>query len=71
MKVGQPTPCTHNSKRHGTTSLFAALDIATEGPKELDPDLYRAADVSVVPSVALEGLGSPPWKRSRAAHRRS
>jgi len=27
IKVGQPTPCTHDSKRHGTTTLFAALNV--------------------------------------------
>jgi transposase len=27
MKPGQPTTCTHDYKRHGTTTLFAALDV--------------------------------------------
>jgi transposase len=29
MRPGQPACCTHDYKRHGTTSLFAALDVAT------------------------------------------
>ncbi len=30
---------------HGPRTTSVSLDIATEGPKELDPDLYRAAEV--------------------------
>jgi hypothetical protein len=29
MAIGQPERCTHDYVRHGTTSLFAALDVAT------------------------------------------
>jgi len=29
MRPGQPERRTHDDKRHGTTSLFAALDVAT------------------------------------------
>ena len=31
MLPGMPERCTHDYKRHGTTSLFAALDVATTG----------------------------------------
>ena len=30
---------------HGPKTTSVSLDLATEGPKELDPDLYRAAEV--------------------------
>jgi hypothetical protein len=29
MRSGQPARCSYDYKRHGTTSLFTALDIAT------------------------------------------
>lgn len=46
MRPGQPAPRSHDYTRHGTTSLFAAFDIAPDGSSA------SATDDTVPPSSA-------------------
>jgi transposase len=61
MKQGRPGTVTHDYQRNGTTTLFAALDVATG---EADRQVLLPA-----PSRGVPGLLAPDRSRSAQGHR--
>ena len=63
MLPGMPERCTHDYKRHGTTSLFAALDVATGRVIGKCYRRHRAREVPRLPEgdrpVRPRGAGRP------------
>ena len=57
MRPGQPTRRSHDYKRHGTTSLFAALDVATG---RVIGECYPRHRAIAPPSSAVSLIGSKP-----------
>jgi hypothetical protein len=59
MLPGTPERATHHYKRHGTSSLYAALDIATGKVIRKLHSRHRAMELKKFPANQLRLKGSP------------
>ena len=58
---GMPERRTHDYKRHGTTSLFAALDVATDGSIKWGGDLVFISETLKSEPVGIAETDSGDW----------
>ena len=61
MMPGLPERRTHDYVRHGITTLFAALDVATGAGLRIDPPPAPRRRVQEVPDQARHSRSPPTW----------